>query len=88
MEDNWGGKYLGMRLFIGRTKKIAFKYAQERLWTRIMTWKGRKLSKVGKEILLKIVVQALPTYVTSCYLLPKKTCEESQWFMNSFWWGE
>ena len=47
----------------------------------------RSLSNAGKEILLKIVVQAIPMYVMSVFLLPSTLCIEVERMMNAFWWG-
>ncbi|KAJ9188278.1 hypothetical protein P3X46_003649 [Hevea brasiliensis] len=45
------------------------------------------LSPVGKEILLRSVVQAIPFYTMSVFLLPLDLCAELECMMNSFWWG-
>ena len=46
------------------------------------------LSKAGKEILLKVVVQAIPSYTMGVFLIPLDLCVELERMMNSFWWGE
>ena len=47
-----------------------FSFVKDKAWRRIQRWFKKALSKVGKEILLKLVVKAVPTYVMSisCYL--------------------
>ena len=43
-------------------------------------WKGKILSKVGKEVLIKAVAQSLPTYAMGVFQLPLKLCDE----LNAF----
>ena len=43
---------------------------------------------VGKEVLIKSVAQAVPFYTMSCFLLPKKLCEELIGMIRQFWWGQ
>jgi hypothetical protein len=42
---------------------------------------------VGKEILIKAIVQAIPTYCMSVFLLPMSLCRELNMLMQRFWWG-
>lgn len=53
---------------------------------KIESWSTRLLSRAGKLIMLKNVLQAIPTYAMSCFMLPKSICEEIQTVMNAFWW--
>jgi hypothetical protein len=47
----------------------------------------RPLSRFGNEVLLKAVIQAIPTYVMSCFQLPVGTCEEMRKIIANQWWG-
>ena len=79
--------YLGLPALIGRKKKAVFSYVKERVWKRIQGWNKKILSRAGKELLLKTVVQAIPSYAMDAFLLPLTLCEELERMMNSFWWG-
>ncbi|PNX97372.1 ribonuclease H, partial [Trifolium pratense] len=81
------GNYLGLPSMIGRKKRDIFAYIKDRIWKRINSWRGRALSKAGKEVMIKSVLQAIPSYVMSVYLLPETTIKEIERMMNSFWWG-
>jgi hypothetical protein len=70
------GNYLGLPSMIGRKKKDMFAYIKDRIWKRINSWRGRALSKAGKEIMIKFVLQTIPSYVMSIYLLPETTIKE------------
>ena len=81
------GSYLGMPASVGRKKKALFAYVKDRVWAKIQNWKNRPLSKAGKEILLKTVLQAMPNYVMSLFKLPSDTCDELEKIFNGYWWG-
>lgn len=80
------GKYLGLPLGVGKNKKEVLGYLETKLKQRIGGWNKRILSRAGKEILLKCVAQALPTYTMSIYHLPITFCSNLEKIMNRFWW--
>uniref|UniRef100_A0A2C9WKX0 Uncharacterized protein n=1 Tax=Manihot esculenta TaxID=3983 RepID=A0A2C9WKX0_MANES len=47
-------------------------------------WKNRFLFKAGKEILIKIVIQAIPNRVMSLFLLSKGTCKDLEKMFADF----
>lgn len=81
------GKYLGLPSSIGRNKNKVFGYIEQKIRQRIRNWQKRLLSMAGKEILLKGIAQAMPTYAMSIFLLPNSLCERVERMMNRYWWG-
>ena len=88
MQDSRHMRYLGLPSFIGRSKKQVFFILKERIGQKLARWKGKLLSMGGKEILIKVVAQAIPTYTMGCFLLPQSLCEEIESMMKNFWWGQ
>ncbi|XP_058732849.1 uncharacterized protein LOC131604425 [Vicia villosa] len=80
-------RYLGLPIMFGRSKKVIFAMVVERVWKKIKGWKEKFLSSAGKEVLIKAVAQAIPTYVMSCYKLPDSVCLEIEGMIARFWWG-
>ncbi|CAN0837140.1 Putative ribonuclease H protein At1g65750, partial [Linum grandiflorum] len=81
------GRYLGLPSCVGRNKRSIFLHLKDRIWKRIQTWRGRKLSQASREILIKAVAQAIPTYFMNTFLLTGGIIYEIEKLMNSFWWG-
>ena len=84
MQDSSYSKYLGLPSFIGRSKKQVFATLKERVGWKLAGWKGKLLSMGGKEILIKAVAQAIPTYTMSCFQLPQSLCEYLESMMRNF----
>jgi hypothetical protein len=57
--------YLGMPTEVGRSPVRTFRFLNDRMWQRMSADMGRPLSRAGKEIFLKTVIQAIPTYIMS-----------------------
>ncbi|KAF5477145.1 hypothetical protein F2P56_003817 [Juglans regia] len=79
--------YLGLPALIGRSRHADFKGILDRMRDKISNWKTKFLSFAGKEILLKAVIQALPTYCMGVFKLPKSLLHEINRIMHQFWWG-
>ncbi|XP_027170528.1 uncharacterized protein LOC113770308 [Coffea eugenioides] len=80
------GKYLGLPLVVGRSKNSVFRFIKENMMSRIQGWKGKLLGNAGKEVLLKSVALALPSYAMSVFRLSKSLCKELSGMMARFWW--
>jgi hypothetical protein len=80
-------KYLGLTTLVGKSRSKAFKNIKDRVWDWLQSWKVNFLSQAGKEVLLKAVIQAIPTYGMSVFLLPVTLCKEINRLMQRFWWG-
>ena len=69
-------KYLGLPVYMGRSKGKMFSYLKDRVWKRIQGCKEKLLSKAGKEILIKVIAQATPSYAMACFDITKTLCDE------------
>ncbi|KAK9929437.1 hypothetical protein M0R45_026537 [Rubus argutus] len=80
-------KYLGLPTYVGRFKSDAFAFLKDRLAKKLTGWRSKLLSSAGREVLIKVVAQAMPLYTMSCYLLPQQLCQELHQLCAQFWWG-
>jgi len=64
-------KYFSMPSDVGTATNGAFKYLKDRVWSRVEGWLEQCLPAGGKEILIKAVAQAIPTYSMSCFKLQR-----------------
>jgi hypothetical protein len=80
-------KYLGMPSDVCTSINGAFKYLKDRVWKRVQGWLELLLLVVGKEVLIKVVAQAIPTYSMACFRLPRGLCHHINSLLQNFWWG-
>ena len=50
-------------------------------------WSERHISQAGKEVLIKSVAQALPTYIMGLSKLPLTLCDDFMQTIRNYWWG-
>jgi len=79
--------YLGMPSWVGRSPTSTFNFLPDRMWRKIRSWNDRPLSRAGKEVMLKSVIQAIPIYVMSCFRLPAAICDKMRTTISNHWWG-
>lgn len=70
------GFYLGFPSSFSKSKSKDFQGIVDKVWKVVQGWKKSFFSVAGKEILIKCVGQALPTYAMSLFQIPKNLCDE------------
>ena len=54
---------------------------------RMAMWSEKHLSAAAKEVLIKAVAQAIPTYTMSIFHLSASFCEELARGVRGYWWA-
>ena len=78
-------KYLGLPPLIRKEKRKAFNRIKDQVGKHIARWKGKLLSNAGREILIKTVAQATPTYTMNYFKILDSLCKELNSMMSNFW---
>ena len=81
-------EYLGLPAMVGRNKQASFWKIKQRVWKRLQGWEGKLLSQAGREVLIKSMIQAIPTFTMSCFKLPVTLCHEIETMVINFWWDQ
>ena len=63
--------YLGIATVVGCKKKDTFEFVRQKVWSKVKSWNGKVFYMAGREILIKGVLQAIPTL----------------WLFSSFQWA-
>lgn len=77
-------KYLVLPTYVGKAKYETFETIKYKVWARLDNWKNNHLSSAWKELILKFMVQAIPTYAMSLFQLPKKLRNNIGFAMTKF----
>lgn len=68
--------YLGLPTLVGTNKKGSLNYIKQKVWNKLQGWK-EKLSQVGREVLLKAIVQAIPSFAMGSF---------NNYFTSDWYW--
>lgn len=79
--------YLGLPTFSIHSKRLQFGYLRDKVAKQLGCWRNKFFTDGGREILLKSVIQAIPTYAMSCFRIPTSICGEIESLCARFWWG-
>ncbi|CAM8950433.1 unnamed protein product [Rhodiola kirilowii] len=81
-------RYLGVPLLLNRQKSQTFQSLVDKVWAKAHGWKNRFLSAGGRHVLVASVLNAIPLYWLSCFLLPDKVTNKIHSIINNFWWQQ
>ena len=87
VKETMNERYLGLPVYMGRSKTKVFAYLKEPIWTRIQGWKEKMLSRAGKKALIKAVAQAIPTFAMGCFDITKEICDQISAMICKYWWS-
>ena len=87
MTEAISDKYLGLPAMVGADRSDSFIQLLERVIKRLKVWREKFLSVGGKEVVIKSVAQAIPTYSMACFKLPRGLCLHINGLLRKFWWG-
>ncbi|KAK9053404.1 hypothetical protein SSX86_030038 [Deinandra increscens subsp. villosa] len=79
--------YLGLKVGANMNQKKHWKKVIDTFQKRLSGWKIKSLSMGGRLVLIKSVLNALPTYYFSLYRAPKKVLEVLEKIRCNFFWG-
>jgi len=79
--------YLSAPTFVEYSHKKPFLFLVDCIKKRLSNWMDRLVSSVGREVLIKAVAQAIPTYLISVFKFSNVLMDTVQSSINRFWWG-
>jgi hypothetical protein len=79
--------YLGSSLTLSRSRTKYFKYLQNKIEAKLLGWRSKCLSWVGRGTMIKYVVQAIPTYTMSTFEVPLSIYDKIDSATRRFWWN-
>lgn len=86
--ESFKSKYLGLPTPKGRMKDEHLHPILDRFGKQCNDWSEKFMSFTAKEVHVKSVVQALPTYTMGVFPLSKGFCDKYERMIHEFWWGD
>jgi hypothetical protein len=81
-------KYLGLPVPEGKLKKGRLRSTKEKFAKRANDWCEKYMSSAAKEVLIKSVLQSLPTYAMGIFKFPVGLVDDLSQIVRNFWWGD
>ena len=66
---------------VGRNKKKVFAEIKDRVWKRVQRWRRNLFSPGGRKVLIKVVLQAILSYLMSVFQVSNALCGDLQSIM-------
>lgn len=63
-------KYTRLPTIVRRSKKQTFQFIPDCVWKKLKSWMEKVLSRARCEVLIKFVVQSIPSHMMGYFLLP------------------
>ncbi|XP_068323434.1 uncharacterized protein [Pyrus communis] len=82
------GEYLSLPAIWGISKRQSLVYVKGKVLGKIHGWKQSSLSLAGKEVLIKAVIQAIPSDPMNLFKFPTAVCKDLDSLAARFWWGD
>jgi len=68
--------YLGILLGANMRKASSWQSVLDKVQKRLLSWKSSSLSRAGRLIMIKAVLNSLPLYYLSLFMVPKKVAND------------
>lgn len=81
------GKYLGAFIDMGISKHRMLETVVGKIKNSVTGWGEQFLSSAGKELLIKTIAYAIPTYQMACFKFPITTCKDITSLLARYWWN-
>ncbi|KAL0411446.1 UNVERIFIED_CONTAM: hypothetical protein Slati_3734300 [Sesamum latifolium] len=81
-------KYLGLPIVVGQLKHELFESLKTQVQQKLQSWTAKKLSQAGREVLIKLVIQTLPSYAMSCFKILDWVLSELESMSANFFWHQ
>ena len=80
-------RYPGLPTDVGRITCDTFDNIGDRARGSMQGWSERNFACAGREILIKSIIQSIPTFSMSCFRLTKKVCKKYTSNTAKYWWS-
>ncbi|KAK4407712.1 hypothetical protein Sango_0352200 [Sesamum angolense] len=77
--------FLGLPTLVGKSQLAVFHSLRDRVWQRISRWNEKMISQAGKGVLIKVVLQSIPTYAMGVFRIPDAVIRDNQSHCADFW---